>query len=845
MARTPHGNESLQSEAAPRRHRRWRLGWLLVAALLAIFAPGQPAQAVPPTSPTTAPASNGALGDRIVQIAMSQVGNADNPVSHSFAGLNCNPYTSMVGGFSANSNGCGSDSTFNVRNSDENWCADFVKWVWQQAGITENMNTINAAASSVYAWALQDGQNPQPNTGTPAVGDAIVFFPPGTISATGAANHVGIVSAVHDDGTIDMVNGDFLATANVHVEHDTNLTLSTFENNTWNQGEQYLIVHPPSGLQHPDPSATLTGPSTVVAGTEAAFAEPASEPDGTVSGYYWTFGDGRATNNTGESLTHVFATPGTYTITATATSNFGTITTLHKNVTVLAASGSVAAVPSTQTWYTSYPVSYYRFVRSSTGLAVDHWDSESWLQVATAGTPSATGSIASLAYPDATADSATTPHAFYRAADGSLAETSFNGSAWVSADLPGTPAVGADIVAAVTASGPAVFFVDAHGRLNETTQQSDAWTTRVLSGPTLRPAPVALAQTTSGPKVFAVTRSGKLTVTSQAGHALLPTKVSRDATLAAVTMPSGAASVIVNGAKGRGSGFVQLTERSRGAWVTTQLPGRPAAGAAVSAANYLEPAAVTEALGVFPNPPGSLTPVTPRHQLGTAVAYVTGAHKTAVSYTDGGRWQTTTLPGTARAVTGLSALPVAHQPLQVYLDTASGPAMATTGDTAPATGPWTVQSMPAAPATFADRVLLYAAGSSDLPAADAAAAAAGLPESQVTTSYETAWAATLSGDHLVIAVGQAAVNALEFNTCGFANPSAVDPGSTPFDYVTATRTTLPGADLFMNGAASTASQGQERATDLAYFAVHGSLPSGETAVPAPALAARTCLGSAS
>jgi hypothetical protein len=142
-------------------------------------------------------------------------------------------------------------------------------------------------------------------------------------------------------------------------------------------------------------------------------------------------------------------------------------------------------------------------------------------------------------------------------------------------------------------------------------------------------------------------------------------------------------------------------------------------------------------------------------------------------------------------------------------------------------------------------VLLYAAGADDRPAADAAASAAGLPESQVTTSFATAWAATLSGQRLVITVGQAATNALEYNRCGWANPSAVDPGSTPFDYVTGARTTLPGADLFLNGAAATASQGPARAADLAYFATHGALPPGVTALPKAASAGRTCLGAAS
>jgi hypothetical protein len=253
---------------------------------------------------------------------------------------------------------------------------------------------------------------------------------------------------------------------------------------------------------------------------------------------------------------------------------------------------------------------------------------------------------------------------------------------------------------------------------------------------------------------------------------------------------------------------------------------------------------VSGPIGNFPNPPGTLVDG-PAQPLGTVVAYLGADGHPAVTYNDGSGWQTVALPGTVTGVTGIAAEPIAHQPLQVYFDTASGPAMDTTGDTAPPSGPWTTQALPTTPATFADRVLVYSAGSGDLPAAQAAASAAGLPSNQVTTSFQVAWAATLSGNHFVVAVGQAALNALEYNTCGWTNPSAVDPGSTPFDYVTRVLDVLPGPDLFMNGAAANSSQTQERATDIVYYAVHGTLPAGETAVPAPARSSRTCLGSAS
>ena len=493
------------------------LALVLPAALIGALALAQPAfadqpaghgtpAATPSTSQaSTTPTDDSALGNKIASVALSQVGNGDNPVVTGFGGLNCNPYTTLVAGFSANSDGCGYDSTFNVRNSNENWCSDFVKWVWQQSGVTQDMNTINAAASSFYQWALDDGQTPAVDSGTPQVGDAVVFFGPGAVSATRYADHVGLIVAVNPDGTVDMVNGDFSSSTNVKVEHDTGLDLTTFAAHTWRAGEQWVLVSPPSAAQQPTPKASISGATTAVTGTDAVFHADATEQGGSVTGYYWMFGDGRTTNATGPDVTHVFSTPGTYTVSVTATSSFGTISTVTSNVTVLAASGSMAPVPSTDVWYSSYPVSYYRFVRSSQGLAADVWDGASWLQVQAAGTPSGTGSIAALSYPDAAADSAMTPHAYYRAADGSLAETSLIGGKWGTATLPGNPADGSDIVAAVTASGPAVFFVDARGHLNETAEHAGNWSTSTLSNSAMRPAPLAIAQTTDGPTVFAVT----------------------------------------------------------------------------------------------------------------------------------------------------------------------------------------------------------------------------------------------------------------------------------------------------------------------------------------------------
>jgi PKD repeat protein len=791
------------------------------------------------------------LGQTIASIALTQVGVSVNPVVPNFNTVDCDPYSTLTAGFSANANGCGYDNTFGVRNENETWCSDFNKWVWEQAGVTADMNTLNAGSVSFYDWAVDQGQTPQIDTGTPQVGDSIVFFSPGNFPYF--ADHVGIVTSVSSDGTIDMVNGDFAATPAVHVEYDTGITnLTSFAASVEGPGEEWIIVAPPTTAQQPVPTATLSGPHVAVAGATATFHAQGSGQGGSISDYYWTFGDGRTTNSTGPDVTHVYSEAGTYTATVTVTSSFGTITTLTQNVTVLGASSAVAAVPSDVVWFATTPVDEYMFVRSAGGLAAETWDGASWLQVAVPGQPSAAGGIAALSYPDPAAADAMTPHAYFRAADGSLAQTYLGASGWVTQELPGQPADDSNIVATTTAAGgPAAFYIDAEGNLAESSQQSGGWVTSTLltDSPAFSPASLTLADTASGPVLFAVGPAGTIRSMSDQGGIWssrgIPAKTSPGGSLAALTTPDGQAAVVYVDA--RGGGLAEAAETSgitSGAWNVIGLPGSPAPGSSLAATTYLLPSAVTGPFGSFPQPPGSLIPSGPAEPLGTEAFYLTASGAPGVTFYDGQAWQAAGLPGTGTAITGASAYQVAYQPMQLFLSSANSGLTEDTTSGAPS-GTWTAQSMPDTPATFADQVVLYAATSADDTAALTAAAAAGLPASQVTTSFATAWDDTLSGNYLVISVGLAATDGLYFNVCGWANPSTDIPGSTPFYFVSGPWDTLPGAGAFENGAASTAALSQQRVTDLAYYAVYGTLPSGVTSVPAYASPEYACSGSPS
>lgn len=745
---------------------------------------------------------SGSLTDAIVSTALGQVGVSTTPAVTSFAGVDCDPYSTLVAGFSANEDGCGSNTGFGVRDDDETWCSDFNKWVWEQAGVTADMNTLNAGSVSFYDWALDQGETPAIDSTDIAPGDSLVFFGPGAVSPDGYADHVGVVTSVNSDGTIDMANGDFLGSTGITVEYDTDISLPSWSAAVWGAGEQWVVVTPPTAAQQPVPNARMSGPRVAVAGTTGTFQAAATEAGGgSISEYYWTFGDGRTTNTTGADVNHVFFEDGDYTATVTVTSSFGTITTRTWNVDVLGASGAVSAVQSDAVWFATTPVDEYLFARSGTELTAQTYDGSSWLDLPTGGQPSATGQIATLSYPDPQAAYATTPNAYYRAADGSLADTYLNGTSWVTQTLPGDPAAGSPIVATITArSVPAVFFTDTAGHLAESTDG----TVRQLPGPREGSATLALADTTRGPLLFSAGPLGLLTVTSTAGSEILPAEIAPHAQLAAVTLPDGRAAVFIP--ERRGS-ITEVAQTSTG-WTERTIPGSAAGG--LAATTYLES-------------DGSL---------GTEVFYAGG-----VTYDAGTSWQTAALPGTGTIV-GAEAYQVAGQPSQVF--TASTEYSAS----APA-GPWTATTLPDSPATFADQVLLYAATAADAAAASSAATAAGLPASQVTTSYATAWDAALSGNFLVIAVGLPATDGLYFNACGWTNPSGDIPDSTPFYTVGGPLDALPGAGAYEEAAGATAAVTTQLATDLAYYAVHGSLPPGVSSLPAEAYPEDVCSGSSS
>ena len=652
-------------------------------------------------------AARRSVGQSIADIALSQVGVAANPVVMNFTGLDCDPYTTLVGPPVPNSNGCGFDTGFGVQNENETWCSDFAKWVWQRAGVTADMKTINAGARSFYAWGLEQGEVLKPDSGRPAVGDAVVFYPPGRVRRASFADHVGIVSSVNRDGTVSLVNGDFIGKTNIDVEYDTNVSLTRWASGLWDKGEQWILVRPPAVAQHPAPSAAITGPGLAVAGTSVSFQAHAVEQGGSITQYLWTFGDGGTA--IGPDASHVFTSAEPQTVTMTATSSFGTVTTRTLNLAVVAPSAATASTPSNTVWYSTTPVDQFVFLPTAAGaLAAEDWNGSRWTLKVLPGRADPGSALTALNYPDAS--DVIQPRIFFRSADGYLAQTYRSGAVWATQTLAGGPARGSALVATTAAARagshlvpdiPEVFYFNRRGRLTQSYEHGATWLTRTLPGPSATNlGSLALADTASdghlATYMFYIDSQGSLTVASSTDPAsprarwqstpIIPANnVSATSRLAAISTGPNGDQACVFSITTDGKLAAATSGPSGGAWTVSELLGTPAPQSSLLAASYLLPSGA----------------------LGEEVFYLNASGQPAATSWAANTQQANTLPGTATAILGASNYPAPGQPQRLFLDKGT---QITVDDAHAPGGLWTATNLRGAAGGPAKDVRIAAAG---------------------------------------------------------------------------------------------------------------------------------------
>jgi hypothetical protein len=139
---------------------------------------------------TVAPGASAATGSAAATLASANVGKSAGSCA-------VNPTTNTLGGSQFGTSCAGNGG------QGEYWCADFARWVWGNVGF--DTSGLTAAAGSFYLYGANHGMLHTSSTYVPQVGDAVVY----DYQGGGYADHVGIVTAVNSDGTVDTANGDF------------------------------------------------------------------------------------------------------------------------------------------------------------------------------------------------------------------------------------------------------------------------------------------------------------------------------------------------------------------------------------------------------------------------------------------------------------------------------------------------------------------------------------------------------------------------------------------------------------------------------------------------------------
>ncbi|RME20330.1 MAG: PKD domain-containing protein, partial [Candidatus Zixiibacteriota bacterium] len=114
-----------------------------------------------------------------------------------------------------------------------------------------------------------------------------------------------------------------------------------------NNGASYkpsttITVTSGGGGGNQPPTAKINGPYSGTAGSPVSFSSAgSSDPDGTIVGYSWDFGDG--STSTAANPTHTYANAGTYTVTLTVTDDQGATGSASTTATITSGGGGGGA----------------------------------------------------------------------------------------------------------------------------------------------------------------------------------------------------------------------------------------------------------------------------------------------------------------------------------------------------------------------------------------------------------------------------------------------------------------------------------------------------------------------
>jgi PKD repeat protein len=153
---------------------------------------------------------------------------------------------------------------------------------------------------------------------------------------------------------------------------------------TDNGGATNSVSHGVTTVANVAPTASFTStPNNLV----VSFVSTSADPDGSLTGFSWDFGDGSAIS-TAANPSHTYASAGTYQVSLTVTDNDGATNSITQGVTVVASVGPVASFTST---VTKLAVSFASTSTDSSGTIIGYsWDFGDGSAISTAANPSHT-----------------------------------------------------------------------------------------------------------------------------------------------------------------------------------------------------------------------------------------------------------------------------------------------------------------------------------------------------------------------------------------------------------------------------------------------------------------------